>query len=34
MGHSLFYWAQAYLKAGLMDRGARIFAMTSIGGSR
>jgi len=34
MGHSLVYWVQACLKAGLMDRGARIFAMTSIGGSR
>ena len=30
MGHSLVYWVQACLKAGLMDRGARIFAMTSI----
>jgi len=34
MGHSLVYWVQACLKAGLMDRGVRIFAMTSIGGSR
>jgi enoyl-[acyl-carrier protein] reductase III len=34
MGHSLVYWVQACLKAGLMDRGARIFAMISIGGSR
>jgi enoyl-[acyl-carrier protein] reductase III len=34
MGHSLVYWVQACLKAELMDRGARIFAMTSIGGSR
>jgi enoyl-[acyl-carrier protein] reductase III len=34
MGHSLVYWVQACLEAGLMDRGARIFAMTSIGGSR
>ena len=32
--NSLVYWVQACLKAGLMDRGARIFAMTSIGGSR
>jgi enoyl-[acyl-carrier-protein] reductase (NADH) len=34
IGHSLVYWVQAFLKAGLMDRAARIFAMTSIGGSR
>jgi NAD(P)-dependent dehydrogenase (short-subunit alcohol dehydrogenase family) len=34
MGHSLVYWVQDCLKAGLLDRGARIFAMTSIGGSR
>ena len=26
MGHSLVYWVQARLKAGLMDRGARIFS--------
>jgi enoyl-[acyl-carrier protein] reductase III len=34
MGHSLVYWVQACLKAGLMARGAPIFAITSIGGSR
>ena len=34
MGHSLVYWVQACLRVGLMDRGACIFAMTSIGGSR
>jgi len=34
MGHSLVYWVQECLWAGLLDRGARIFAMTSIGSSR
>jgi NAD(P)-dependent dehydrogenase (short-subunit alcohol dehydrogenase family) len=34
MGHSLVYWVQECLRAGLLDRGARIFAMTGIGGSR
>ena len=34
MGHSLVYWVQECLLAGLLDRGARIFALTSIGGSR
>jgi enoyl-[acyl-carrier protein] reductase III len=34
MGHSLVYWVQECLVAGLLDRGARIFAMTSIGSSR
>jgi enoyl-[acyl-carrier protein] reductase III len=34
MGHSLVYWVQECLRAGLLDRGARIFAMTSIGSSR
>ena len=34
MGHSLVYWVQDCLRAGLLDRGARIFAMTSIGGVR
>jgi NAD(P)-dependent dehydrogenase (short-subunit alcohol dehydrogenase family) len=34
MGHSLVYWVQECLSAGLLDRGARIFAMTSIGSSR
>ena len=34
MGHSLVYWVQECLWAGLFDRGARIFAMTSSGGTR
>jgi enoyl-[acyl-carrier protein] reductase III len=34
MGHSLTYWVQECLLAGLPDRGARVFAMTSIGGQR
>lgn len=34
MAHSLVYWVQDCLRAGLLDRGARIFAMTSLGGSR
>jgi NAD(P)-dependent dehydrogenase (short-subunit alcohol dehydrogenase family) len=34
MGNSLVYWVQDCLRAGLLDRGARIFAMTGIGGSR
>lgn len=34
MGNSLVYWVQECLWAGLLDRGARVFAMTSIGGSR
>ena len=34
MGHSLVYWVQECLWAGLLDRGARIFAMTSSGGTR
>jgi enoyl-[acyl-carrier protein] reductase III len=34
MGHSLVYWVQDCLYAGLFDKGARIFAMTSIGGTR
>jgi enoyl-[acyl-carrier protein] reductase III len=34
MGHSLVYWVQDCLKAGLFDWGGRIFAMTSAGGSR
>ena len=34
MGNSLVYWVQECLLAGALDRGARIFAMTSIGGSR
>lgn len=34
MGHSLVYWVQECLWAGLLDKGARIFAMTSSGGTR
>src|SRR6266568_2253575 len=34
MGHSLVYWVQECLWAGLLDKGARIFAMTSAGGGR
>jgi len=34
MGHSLVYWVQACLRAGLFDWGGRIFAMTSAGGAR
>ena len=34
MGHSLVYWVQECLRAGIMERGARIFAMTSSGGTR
>jgi NAD(P)-dependent dehydrogenase (short-subunit alcohol dehydrogenase family) len=34
MGHSLVYWVQDCLRAGLFDRGTRIFAMTSSGGTR
>jgi NAD(P)-dependent dehydrogenase (short-subunit alcohol dehydrogenase family) len=34
MGHSLVYWVQDCLRAGMFDRGARILAMTSAGGSR
>ncbi|HXB72148.1 MAG TPA: SDR family oxidoreductase [Candidatus Acidoferrales bacterium] len=34
MGHSLVYWVQDCLRAGLFDRGTRIFAMTSAGGTR
>ena len=34
MGHSLVYWVQECLWAGLMDKGARIFAMTSSGGTK
>jgi enoyl-[acyl-carrier protein] reductase III len=33
MGHSLVYWVQDCLRAGLFDYGGRIFAMTSAGGS-
>ena len=34
MGHSLVYWVQECLWAGLFEKGARIFAMTSAGGTR
>jgi NAD(P)-dependent dehydrogenase (short-subunit alcohol dehydrogenase family) len=34
MGHSLVYWVQECLLAGLLDKGARIFAMTSAGGGK
>lgn len=34
MGHSLVYWVQDLLKAALLPRGAKIFAMTSVGGTR
>jgi enoyl-[acyl-carrier protein] reductase III len=34
MGHSLIYWVQDCLTAGLFDRGTRIFAMTSVGSTR
>jgi enoyl-[acyl-carrier protein] reductase III len=34
MGHSLVYWVQECLWAGLFDKGSRIFAMTSSGGTR
>ena len=34
MGHSLVYWVQECLWAGLFDKGARIFAMTSSGSTR
>lgn len=34
MGHSLVYWVQDCLGAGLFDKGTRIFAMTSSGGTR
>jgi enoyl-[acyl-carrier protein] reductase III len=34
MGHSLVYWVQDCLRAGLFDWGGRIFAMTSAGGGK
>ncbi len=34
MGHSLVYWTQDLVKAGLLARGAKVFAMTSVGGTR
>jgi enoyl-[acyl-carrier protein] reductase III len=34
MAHSLLYWTQDLFAAGLLKRGAKIFAMTSAGGHR
>ncbi|MBN2242857.1 MAG: SDR family oxidoreductase [Acidobacteria bacterium] len=34
MAHSLVYWIQDLLDAGLLERGAKVFAMTSAGGHR
>jgi len=34
MAHSLVYWVQDLLGAGLLRRGAKVFAMTSAGGHR
>jgi len=34
MAHSLVYWVQEVLQAGLMGPGAHVFAMTSAGGHR
>ncbi|GHC68343.1 SDR family oxidoreductase [Streptomyces flavofungini] len=34
MGHSLVYWVQDLVKAALLPRGAKVFAMTSAGGTR
>jgi NAD(P)-dependent dehydrogenase (short-subunit alcohol dehydrogenase family) len=34
MAHSLVYWIQDLLAAGLLHKGAKIFAMTSAGGHR
>ena len=34
MGHSLVYWVNDVVRAGLMEHGGRIFAMTSSGGTR
>src|SRR5215467_3872081 len=34
MAHSLIYWAQELVARGLMERGGRIYAMTSSGGAR
>ncbi len=34
MAHSLVYWSQEILKAGLFGKNSRIYAMTSEGGSR
>lgn len=34
MAHSLIYWTQELVGRGLMDRGGRVYAMTSSGGAR
>ncbi len=34
MANSLVYWTQALCRANLLDRGSRIYAMTSAGGTR
>ena len=34
MAHSLIYWTQEVVARGLMERGGRIYAMTSSGGAR
>ncbi len=34
MAHSLIYWTQELVGRGLMERGGRIYAMTSSGGAR
>jgi enoyl-[acyl-carrier protein] reductase III len=34
MAHSLVYWVQDLFRAGLLKKGAKIFAMTSAGGHR
>jgi len=34
MGHSLVYWVQECLWAGLLDKGTRIFALTSSGSTK
>jgi enoyl-[acyl-carrier protein] reductase III len=34
MGHSLVYWTRDLLTAALLPRGAKVFAMTSVGGTR
>lgn len=34
MAHSLVYWVQDLFQAGLLARGAKVFAMTSAGGHR
>jgi len=34
MAHSLVYWVQDLYRAGLLQEGAKVFAMTSAGGRR